>query len=103
MDELIGRRFVHVFEEDGGRGAVYRPEEAADIPLSRRPRARLELLEGGRAVLVAPGPDDRMVEQTATWSQDGDSVLVRPDGSGREIRIIEWSADRLLVEPAVDR
>ena len=34
---LFATRWVHAFEEDDARGAVYRPADA-DLPLSRRPR-----------------------------------------------------------------
>jgi hypothetical protein len=63
----IAGTWVHVFEQDTAAGAVFRPEEG-DIPLSRRPRERVEMHADGSAVLWAGGPDDRYVAQPATWA-----------------------------------
>ena len=97
--ELFAHRWVHVFEEDTERAAVYRPADA-DIPLSRRPRAWLELSRDGSARILLPGPDDRLREQAATWREEDGDVVIRPTGAGdaaREYRVIERSSDRLLV------
>ena len=84
---LFATAWVHVFEEDTAAGAVYRPEDA-DIPLSRRPRERLELHADGSARVFTAGPDDRPVGRPATWS----------DASGNaDVRIIARSPDRLVV------
>jgi hypothetical protein len=97
---LFGQRWLHVFEEDSPRGAVYRPE-ASDVPLSRRPRERLRLERDGTATLLVPGPDDRMQEQAGTWSEHDDEIVIRtnPQGPapGRILRVIEWTANRLTV------
>jgi hypothetical protein len=87
---------VHVFEEDAAAGAVYRREDD-DIPLSRRPRERLELSPDGSALVFASGPDDRMVEQDASWREEGDAVVVSAPG-GLELRITRSSPDRLIVQ-----
>ena len=90
---LAGTRWVHVFEEDTARGAVYRREDD-DIPLSRRPRERLELRRDGSAVVFTSGPDDRFVAQHGTWREEGDGVVVRTPQ--HELRIVRV-ADRLVV------
>jgi hypothetical protein len=95
-DPLFATTWVHVFEQDGGRGAVYRPE-TDPIPLSRRPRERLELSEDGSARVLAPGPDDRFVEQPATWSDEDDEIVVRTQ-AGAELRIVDRSSSRLVVQ-----
>ena len=87
---------MHVFEEDTTAGAVYRPEEGP-IPLSRRPRERLELQQDGSAYLSGAGPDDRAIDQPATWREE-DGVLVVRARDGTELRIVERSADRLVVQ-----
>jgi hypothetical protein len=94
--QLLSRRWVHVFEQDTAKGAVYLPANG-DVPLSRRPREWLELLPNGDARVLLPGPDDRLQEQPATWTEDGDAVVVRAAAGGRTYRVIEWSPDRLIV------
>lgn len=96
-DRLFGRRWVHVFEEDTAAGAVYRSEDES-IPLSRRPRACLELERGGKARLFMPGPDDRLMERSGTWHEEGGALVIRPQGGGAELRIVDRSAERLVVQ-----
>lgn len=96
-DRLFETRWVHVFEEDTADGAVYRSEDDA-IPLSRRPRERLQLDRDGSARLFLPGPDDRLVEQPGTWSAEGDALVLRAPKAGTELRIIDRSRDRLVVQ-----
>jgi hypothetical protein len=95
-DRLFATRWVHVFEEDTAEGAVYRPEDGA-IPLSRRPRGHIALGKDGTASVFSAGADDRLVEQTATWKADGESIVIR-SADGAELRIVDQSADRLLVK-----
>ncbi len=94
-DRLFGTRWVHVFEEDTVEGAVYRAEEDA-IPLSRRPRERLELGRDGSAHLFVPGPDDRLVEQPGTWHEEGGALVVHAREGGVELRIVDRSPARLV-------
>jgi hypothetical protein len=103
QDPVFGKTWVHVYEEDTADGAVYRSEDDA-IPLSRRPRERLTLSPDGSARLFAPGPDDRLTEQRATWREDGGALVVRAAAGGAELRIVERSPSRLVVSrgPAGD-
>jgi hypothetical protein len=87
---------VHIFEEDTAEGAVYRAEDEA-VPLSRRPRERIEFERDGQARLLMPGADDRLVEQPATWHEERGTLVVRPRGGGAELRIIDRSGGRLVV------
>ncbi|MGH7460053.1 MAG: hypothetical protein ACREMA_03370 [Longimicrobiales bacterium] len=97
---IAQRRWVHVYEEDTERGAVYRPEDT-DIPLSRRPRTQLELGADGSARVFVPGPDDRLREQSATWGEEAGDLVIRATQTGpapgRVLRVVDWSADRLIV------
>jgi hypothetical protein len=95
-DSPFAKRWVHVFEEDTPEGQVYRPE-TAKIPLSRRPRTRLELDKDGSARLYVAGPDDRFIEQPGTWKEEGDDVVIRSRRGGTELRVIDRSEDRLVV------
>jgi hypothetical protein len=88
--------WVHVYEQDTPEGAVYKPEHA-DIPLSRRPRERIELAPDGKATLLTPGPDDRFVRQVARWSEEDDEVVVRDVSNAVKLRIIERTPDRMVV------
>ena len=96
-DPLYGTKWVHVFEEDTAEGSVYRAEDGA-IPLSRRPRERLELRPDGSARLFVPGPDDRLVEETATWSDKDGALVVGAREGGTEIRVVDRSPERLVVK-----
>ena len=88
---------MHVFEEDTPAGAVYRLEDDT-IPLSRRPRERLELGRDGSASFFVPGPDDRLVERPATWRDEDGALVVRAREGGIELHIVERSPTRLVVQ-----
>jgi len=96
-DPLFATRWVHVFEEDGGSGNVYRPEDS-DIPLSRRPRERFEIDKDGGGRLFTSGPDDRYAEQAASWKDEGGAIVIRAHDGSAELRITERSPSRLLVK-----
>jgi hypothetical protein len=93
----FGIRWVHVFEEDTPAGTVYRPEDAG-IPLSRRPRERLELDPGGTARVFVAGAGDKPEAVAITWRRDGKAIVIAAPGGER--RIVEWRADRLVVRKA---
>jgi hypothetical protein len=111
-NRLYTTRWVHVFEEDTPEGAVYRPEDD-NIPLSRRPRERLELSADGTAKVITQGPDDRLVEKPATWSSETrESAKAKgakprrgaeaaapadPTASSADFRIVKESPSRLIV------
>jgi hypothetical protein len=95
-DPLFATRWVHVFEEDTAEGAVYRPE-GDDIPLSRRPRERLQLGRDGSARFFVGGPDDRLVEQPASWREEGGALVIRAGAAGNELRVVKRSPRRLVV------
>jgi hypothetical protein len=88
--------WVHVFEEDTDEGQVFRREDA-DIPLSRRPRERIELGADGSAALLRPGPDDRFVREPARWTEEGGQIVVRDSADAVRMRIVSRSADRMVV------
>ena len=89
--------WVHVFEEDTAAGAVFKPEDA-DIPLSRRPREQIEFRSGGAATLWTGGADDRPAAISARWTQGDDGLVVRDSDGTVRLRVLEQSADRLLVK-----
>ena len=93
---LFGTTWVHVFEEDTEKGAVYRPDDA-DIPLSRRPRGRFTLEPGGGAHLFVAGADDRFVELDGTWKEEGGTIVVRDARKRRVMRIVEHGPERLVI------
>jgi hypothetical protein len=89
--------WVHAFEEDTAEGAVFRPEDA-DIPLSRRPRERIEIRADGSAVILVSGADDRFVPQPARWTEEAGALVVRDAQGAVRMRVVKRSADRLVVE-----
>lgn len=95
---LFETPWVHVFEEDGPEGAVYRPE-AGELPLSRRPRERLSLSPDGSARLVTSTPDDRLREVEASWTEAAGEVTVTTRSAGlvRTLRVRLRSSDCLIV------
>jgi len=95
-NRLFATGWVHAYEEDTAEGAVYRPR-GSKLPLSRRPRERLELSADGTARIFAPGPDDRYVEHAARWHDEDGDIVVRAREGGTELRIVERSPERLVV------
>jgi hypothetical protein len=87
---------VHAYEEDTAEGAVYRPR-GSKLPLSRRPRERIELSADGTAQIFAPGPDDRYVERPARWHDEDGTIVVRAREANVELKIVERSDERLVV------
>jgi hypothetical protein len=96
-DRLFATGWVHVFEEDTAEGAVFRPEDGV-IPLSRRPRERLKLEPDGRASVYLAGPDDRYVEQPATWQDDDGTCVIRTKDGHITIEIVDHSDTKLVAK-----
>ena len=92
---LFSTEWVHVSEEDTPAGAVYRPA-SAPIPLSRRPRERLEFAPDGSARLSRPGADERLAARRARWTDTDDALVVQDDGE--ELLIVDASPERLVVQ-----
>jgi hypothetical protein len=95
-DRLFTTRWVHVFEEDTSEGAVYRPEND-NIPLSRRPRERLELSADGTAKIITQGPDDRLIAKPATWTSPDAREAAASAASSADVVIVKQSPSRLIV------
>ncbi|MDQ2659799.1 MAG: hypothetical protein M3Y03_05210 [Verrucomicrobiota bacterium] len=100
-EQLFRTNWVHVHEEDTPEGRVYRPEED-DIPLSRRPRARLRLEADGAAWISVPGANDGYVEQPAAWTDEAGILVVRSKADETELRVVSQSPSRLLVRRGGD-
>ncbi len=82
---ICSTTWVHVFEEDGAAGDVYRPE-GGELPLSRRPRQRLSFSPDGSAALVVSGPDDRLQSLTAHWTELESEFLVTPESTAASVQ-----------------
>ena len=95
-NRLFATAWLHAFEEDTAEGAVYRPR-GSKLPLSRRPRERLELEADGTARYFVQGPDDRHVEQAGHWHEEDGVLVVTVREGGTELRIVDRSPERLLV------
>jgi hypothetical protein len=96
-------RWIHAFEEDSAEGNVYRPE-TEPIPLSRRPRQRLELAPDGSARLWVPGSDDRPRAGQARWHSEGEGIVVTAEADGgrpeQVLHVSIQSPTRLVVRKA---
>jgi len=97
-DALFTTAWVHVFEEDGTDGDVYRPE-SDELPLSRRPRQRLSFSPDGSAELVVSGADDRLHSVAARWTESRGEIVVTAESpsSVRSLRVRVQARDCLLV------
>ena len=84
---LVETTWVHVFEEDGPAGDVYRPESDA-IPRSRRTRERLCLFADGSARILRVSPDDRHEAVAAHWTEEGGEITVIPDSAAANVRTL---------------
>jgi hypothetical protein len=93
---LFGTTWVHVFEEDTAEGEVYRREDD-DIPLSRRPRERIQLQPDGSARISVQGSDDRYFEQPASWSEEEGALVIRKNSGASSLRLVSQSPSRLIV------
>jgi hypothetical protein len=49
------------------------------------------------------GPDDRLVKRPATWRDEGGTLVIRPEGGGAELHIIDHSGTRLVVQKKTRR
>jgi len=94
---LFGTTWVHVFEEDTDKGAVYRPEDD-DIPLSRRARERIRLQSDGSACVLVPGADDRPAKQPATWREEGGALVIQRGKEAPSLRVVSHTPSRLIVQ-----
>jgi len=95
---LFETTWVHVFEEDGSEGAVYRPDESV-LPLSRRPRQRLSFYPDGSARLMVSGPDDRLHEVNARWTEKSGEIAVTAESAPVSIKTLHLrvaASDRLV-------
>jgi hypothetical protein len=95
-DRLFATRWVHLYEKDTAQGEVYAPEDSA-IPLSRRPRERLELKPDGSATIYEGGADDRLLGRPARWSEEGDDAALDTKAEGPSLRIVERSPQRIVI------
>jgi len=95
-DRLFTTRWVHLHEQDSAAGEVYVPEDEP-VPLSRRPRQRLELQPDGTATVYHGGPDDRPTPTAARWSKEDDHLVVRTETGNAALHIVERSPSRLVI------
>ena len=94
---VVGRSWVHVFEQDTPNGLVFRPADS-DLPLSRRPRAGFELRADGSAVLISTGAADEPRTRTGSWTEEAGTLIVRERDGRIEWRILEATPDQLIVQ-----
>jgi hypothetical protein len=80
---------------------VFRPSDSPAIKPSRAPRTAFDLNDGGELTTYAPGPDDRRVGGAGTWRQDGEHLVLEPEGGPSQRYVVdEATDDRLVLRPA---
>jgi hypothetical protein len=93
----LQQRWTHSHEEDTPGRTVFRPGGWRFPP--SRGRRSLELGPDGALVASGPGPTDRTVASEGSWRLRDDGVLeLHEQGRSTEMRVVELSADRLVVE-----
>lgn len=95
---LFEKTWVQALEEASDEGVVFRPQ-AAELPLSRRPRQRLTFFPDGKATVVVTGPDDRLHDVEARWTENAGEITVEPEPSARSFRTLHLrlkADDRLI-------
>ena len=93
---LVGR-WVEIREE-GGDGRLVLRADSPDIPPARGRRS-IELAEGGKASLHAPGPDDRSRSSDGSWSLEGDRLRIDAPGWSGSYMIDSIGNDRVVLSP----
>ena len=99
LHAITAHEWLHAFEEDAAGDEVYRPAATA-VPPARRPRERLSLKADGSARVSVGGADDRSRALVATWSEDGDDIVISVTSRAAArstYTIISIENDRLLV------
>lgn len=95
---VLQQRWTHSHEEDTPGRMVFRPG-GWHFPPSRGRRG-FELGPDGALTVSGPGPTDRTVSGGGRWRLRDDGVLeLEQEGRATsELRLVEASADRLVVE-----
>jgi hypothetical protein len=93
----LQQRWTHSHEEDTPGRMVFRPAGWRFPP--SRGRRSFELKAGGALAASGPGPTDRTQSAEGRWRLRGDGVLeLNQPGGASELRVVEVSAERLVVE-----
>ncbi len=74
---------------------VFRPSESEFPPA--RGRMSIELLPGGQLEYAGPGPDDRRISRTGTWTLHGQEIALKVPGRTEERYQIESVDEHRLV------
>jgi hypothetical protein len=97
LSDNLAKHWVHSHEEDSPGMSVFRPD-TYDFPPSRG-RKVLDLSPDGSFQGEVPGPDDRPVMDSGTWSVLGDKLHLRAGDSRtpQDLKIESLDADKLVV------
>ncbi len=93
--ELLCQSWVHAHEEDGRSLTVFRPSTFS-LPPSRG-REELQLHPDGTVGGKTPGPTDRRVGRSGTWSIDRGVLTIEVPSSKRSWIIEELTRDKLVL------
>ncbi|MCA1682898.1 MAG: hypothetical protein LC685_02725 [Actinobacteria bacterium] len=97
-EDVLHGRWVRSHEEESDGEMVFRPSTHAFPP--SRGRSSFELRPDGSYVERSPGPVDRPVESTGSWSLEGERLVLRAEGdrAGHAWEIVTAGSDRLVLK-----
>ena len=93
----LERAWTHSHEEDAGDRLVFRPSDS-DFPPARG-RESFTLGPDQALTRGGPGPDDRRVTATGTWSVEATQLILRVPGRPEErLEIVSVDSEQLVVK-----
>jgi len=96
---LLANHWIHSHEEDTAGLKVFRPASFPFPP--SRGRHEYNLQRDGTMATVGPGPTDKRVSGTGTWTVEGQNILtMKLPGMQQAMRhrIVSLDSDRLVLE-----
>jgi hypothetical protein len=100
VTDVVGRGWVHAFEEDMNEGMVFVPSSVT-LRRSRRPREAFELRPNGTARVLVLLPGDRLEPRSGRWTEEGPEIVITTRSRANEVahvyRILYESPNRVIV------
>jgi hypothetical protein len=96
--KALMQEWIHSHEEDSPGTFVFRPRSYSFPP--SRGRQGLQFNSDGTFHGEMPGPEDKPLSQSGTWSLDGDKIRLSSGtrSASRELRIESVDPDKLVIQ-----